>query len=93
MKRPVLGVAILVGAAAACAEGAESLPKVLFLTHSAGWKHSVVLRSPDGTPSWAEKQLERAARGRFEVVATKDVGEVTREKLKGYEAVVFYTTG
>jgi type 1 glutamine amidotransferase len=93
MKRSVLGMALLAGMAASCAEGAESLPKVLFLTHSAGWKHSVVLRSPDGTPSWAEKQLQRAAKGRFEVVATQDVGEVTRERLKGYKAIVFYTTG
>jgi type 1 glutamine amidotransferase len=87
---------MLVGLALAMAstsQAAERLPKVLFLTHSAGWKHSVVLRSPDGTPSWAEKQLQRAAQGRLEVVVTQDLGEVTREKLEGYQGVVFYTTG
>src|SRR5688500_3260429 len=89
--------AMLVGMAfAAVATGASAappLPKVLFLTHSAGFRHSVVLRSPDGSRSWAEKQLERAAKGRFEVVATQDLGDFTREKLEGYKGVVFYTTG
>lgn len=73
--------------------GAAELPKVLFLTHSAGWKHSVVVRSPDGSLSWAEQQLQRAAKGRFDVVSTQDLGEITREKLKAYKGVVFYTTG
>ena len=27
------------------------------------------------------------------MVATQDLGEITREKLKGYKGVVFYTTG
>src|SRR5687768_15379057 len=93
MKRAWLGMAALMGIGASTAGDAAELPKVLFLTHSAGWKHSVVLRSPDGSLSWAEKQLQRAAKGRIEVVATQDLGELTREKLKGYQGVVFYTTG
>src|SRR5688572_11923980 len=91
MRAMLVGMAFATVATAAGA--ARPLPKVLFLTHSAGWKHSVVLRSPDGSPSWAEKQLQRAARGRIDVVATQDLGEITREKLKGYKGVVFYTTG
>jgi type 1 glutamine amidotransferase len=68
-------------------------PKVLFLTYSAGFKHAVVTRPADGSLSLAEKQLQEAAKGHFEVVPTQDVHEVTREKLKAYKAVVFYTTG
>jgi len=90
MRAMVVGLAL--AGVAGTAQGAE-LPKVLFLTHSGGWKHSVVLRSPDGSLSWAEKQLQRAAKGRFEVVATQDLGAITRENLKGYKGVVFYTTG
>jgi type 1 glutamine amidotransferase len=86
-------VAMAMAMAAAGTAGAADVPRVLFLTHSAGWKHSVVVRSPDGSLSWAEKQLQRAAQGRFEVVATQDLGEITREKLKAYKGVVFYTTG
>lgn len=90
MRAMLVGLLVLMGTVA---QAAEKLPRVLFLTHSAGWKHSVVLRSPDGSLSWAEKQLQKAAKGRLEVVATQDLGELTREKLKGYRGVVFYTTG
>jgi type 1 glutamine amidotransferase len=72
---------------------AKPLPRVLFVTHSAGFRHQVVTRSPDGSLSFAEKQLQAAAKDRFDVVATQDLGELGREKLKGYQAVVFYTTG
>jgi type 1 glutamine amidotransferase len=72
---------------------AKPLPKVLFVTHSAGFRHQVVTRSPDGSLSFAERQLQAAAKDRFDVVATQDLGELGREKLKGYQAVVFYTTG
>jgi type 1 glutamine amidotransferase len=72
---------------------AKPLPKVLFVTHSAGFRHQVVTRSPDGSLSFAERQLQAAAKDRFDVVATQDLGELGREKLKGYQGVVFYTTG
>jgi type 1 glutamine amidotransferase len=84
----VVGVLLTLGASTA-----KPLPRVLFVTHSAGFRHQVVTRSPDGALSFAEKQLQAAARGRFDVVATQDLGELTREKLKGYQGVVFYTTG
>jgi len=86
-----VGIAILV--AGASTAQAKTLPKVLFMTQSAGFHHQVVTRSPDGSLSFAERQLQAAAKGRFEVVATQDPGELTRDKLKAYRAVVFYTTG
>jgi type 1 glutamine amidotransferase len=72
---------------------AKAPPKVLFVTHSGGFRHQVVTRSPDGSLSFAERQLQAAAKDRFDVVATQDLGELGREKLKGYKGVVFYTTG
>jgi type 1 glutamine amidotransferase len=92
MKSAVLGIGLLVSVTVA-GQAAPKLPKVLFLTHSAGFKHSVVKRPAEASPAWAEERLQRAAAGRFEVVATQDLGEITREKLKGYQGVVFYTTG
>ncbi|PYQ22606.1 MAG: hypothetical protein DMF81_11655, partial [Acidobacteria bacterium] len=82
-------LAVVLGSVAQAAKP----PRVLFLTCSAGFKHAVVTRPPDGSLSLAEKQLQAAAQGHFEVVPTQDVHEVTREKLKAYKAVVFYTTG
>jgi type 1 glutamine amidotransferase len=91
MKRIAMGLAIL--ATGAVHTSAKPLPRVLFVTHSAGFHHQVVTRSPDGSLSFAEKQLQAAAKGRFEVVATQDLAELGRDKLKGYQGVVFYTTG
>ncbi|GEM_PF-214124 len=70
----------------------EERPKVLFLTHSAGYKHEVVTREADDKLSLAEVKLKAAARG-FQVDCTQDCSEVTAEKLAEYAAVVFYTTG
>jgi len=70
----------------------SGLPRVLFLTHSAGFRHSVVTRG-DAALSYAEHRLTEAARGRFEVVATQDGSMLTRENLARFAAVVFYTTG
>jgi type 1 glutamine amidotransferase len=91
MKMMGIGIAIFVLGTAS--EAAKPLPKVLFLTHSGGFRHQVVTRSPDGSLAFAERQLQAAARDRFDVVATQDLGELSREKLKDYRAVVFYTTG
>ena len=88
-----IGIGVIVLAASVSTAGAKPLPKVLFVTHSGGFRHQVVTRSPDGSPSFAEKQLKAAANGRFDVVATQDLDELSRDKLKGYQAVVFYTTG
>lgn len=68
-------------------------PRVLVLTHSAGFVHDVVRRpSPDGR-SLVERQLEAACRGRLDVELSQDSGMITAEKLKAYRAVVFYTSG
>lgn len=67
--------------------------KVLFLTHSAGFKHGVIRRAKQGQAAWAEHNLKKFAGQQFEVVATKDCSLINAENLKNYAAVVFYTTG
>jgi len=61
------------------------LPRVLFLTHSAGFRHEVL--------PVAEHQLAVAGEGRFAVDATEDCGTVTEDNLRRYRAVAFFTTG
>ncbi|HET6201718.1 MAG TPA: family 16 glycoside hydrolase [Planctomycetota bacterium] len=68
-------------------------PRVLFLTHSASYQHSVVTRPAPQTLSLAEAQLTAAAHDSFDVDATQDCGAVTKANLSRYEAVVFYTSG
>jgi len=71
----------------------EEKPRVLFLTHSAAFVHGVVKREAPEQLSHAEKCLIEAARKDYEIVATQDCGEVTPERLEGYDAVIFYTSG
>ena len=52
MRSIVLASVLAVGAPVA---SAKPLPRVLFVTHSGGFRHQVVTRSPDGTLSFAEK--------------------------------------
>src|SRR6185503_18962080 len=68
-------------------------PRILFLTHSAGFKHDVVNRPAPDRLSIAEAALADAAAGEFDVVATQDCGAVTADSLAQFAAVVFYTTG
>ena len=61
--------------------------KVLYLTHSAGFKHAVLPESEKVFKELGEKS------GAFEVVATQDCSLLNKEALKQFDVVVFYTTG
>jgi type 1 glutamine amidotransferase len=67
--------------------------RILFLTHSAGFRHSVVTRKSADEPSHAERALVDACAGAFEVDCTQDCGAITAANLAKYQAVAFYTTG
>lgn len=69
------------------------LPKVLFLTHSAGFVHDVVRRKSPDELALAERALIEALDGRYEVRCTQDCGEIDARTLAGVKAVCFYTTG
>jgi uncharacterized protein len=61
--------------------------KLLYLTLSKGYHHQSVEPSEPILKAIGEKS------GAFEVTVTQDVGAFTRENLKNYSAVMFYTTG
>ena len=69
------------------------LPKVLLLTHSAGFVHDVVKRPAPDQPSLVEQATRDAGAGEIDLVTTQDAGLITAETLKSYRAVAFYTSG
>jgi type 1 glutamine amidotransferase len=65
----------------------RAIPNVLYLTHSAGFKHDVLSLSQHILKEIGDRT------GAFEITATDDCSMISRERLKKYDAVVFYTTG
>jgi len=84
MRRTILIAAVAMLAAAAIGAQAPT-KKVLYLTHSAGYKHEVVPLSMQLLPAIGKKSG-------FDVVATRDLAFLSPQSLKSYDAVVFYTT-
>lgn len=72
---------------------AKPRPKVLFLTHSAGFVHDVVRREASDRLSLAEAELTSLAATDFDVVATQDCARIEPQTLSQVAAVCFYTTG
>jgi type 1 glutamine amidotransferase len=62
-------------------------PEVLYVIHSAGYKHPVLPASAQMMKQIAESS------GAFNVTVTEDCSLISREGLKPFAAVVFYTTG
>ena len=68
--------------------------KVLYLTKSAGFEHSVVKRPEGGELSFSEKILTKIVEDLGgTIVCTKDADQVSAENLKNFNLAVFYTTG
>lgn len=67
--------------------GAAAKRKILYVTHSAGFKHSALPLSQQILKEIGDRS------GLFEVTATEDLSLITGEGLKPYAAIVFYTTG
>lgn len=61
--------------------------KLLYMTLSKGFHHKSVETSEPILKEMGEKS------GAFELTVTQDVGAFTKENLKNYSAVMFYTTG
>ena len=78
------------------ADEARPAKKLLVITESRGFRHSVVARGKNGELSLAEKVLTKIAKdsGDFEVTCSQDSRSmITAENLKKFDAVFFYTTG
>lgn len=71
----------------------QDVPRLLFLTHSAGYVHSVVRRPAPDQLAHAERILTEVAEGRLQVDCTQDCSTIEAENLANYDAVLFYTTG
>lgn len=61
--------------------------RLLYMTLSAGFKHSSVAPSEAIVKEIGERS------GLFDTTVTQDVGAFTRQNLKRYDVVMFYTTG
>lgn len=68
-------------------------PKVLMLTKSQGFQHSVVARKGDALGLAERIVVDLGKKYGFEVDATKDGGKITAENLKNYDALFFFTQG
>ena len=85
-----LAVGVLLGALSIPTSSLAKAPKkgkLLYMTLSAGFHHQSVEFSEPIVKEIGDKS------GAFETTVTKDVGAFTRENLKNYDAVMFYTTG
>ncbi len=92
MYRLLFTAAIATAMACSCAHADKSL-RVLYLTKSAGFEHSVVKRE-DGKLSYSERTLsEIVQKMGGTITCTKDAGLVNAENLKNFDVVVFCTTG
>lgn len=63
------------------------LPRLLYLTHSAGFTHEVLPLSEQILVEIGTKT------GAFQATATADVGRISADGLRDYDGIVFYTTG
>lgn len=70
-----------------------SKPRLLFLTHSAGFVHEVVKRPSPEVLSHAERSLITFAFDQYEVLATQDCSLINATSLATFDALIFYTTG
>jgi type 1 glutamine amidotransferase len=80
-----LAAALTLLCAAALAQDRPS--RVLYFTHSAGYRHDVIPASRE-----ILKRIGETA-PRFEVAASEDVSVFTAENLHRFDAVMFFTTG
>lgn len=78
----------------ACTAGAAEKKKVLMFTKSSAFEHSVVHRDDKGNLALAERIVVSLGKKHgFDVVVTKDGGQITAENLKNFAALLFFTQG
>lgn len=82
-----MSVLLLVAAASVAAVKAQSSPRVLYLAHSAAFEHGVL-------PVAEEVMLELEGEAdTFDVTVLQAAEEISAERLQGFDAVMFFTTG
>jgi type 1 glutamine amidotransferase len=68
--------------------GPQPPKRLLYLTHTAGFRHDVLPLSHQ-----VVRQLAASSRGAFDVTITEDCSTISDANLRRYDAVFFYTTG
>ena len=63
---------------------AQEPKRVLYMTHSAGFRHDSIVVSRD---------VLRSLNPRLQVTPTEDLSQITAENLRNYDAVFFFTSG
>lgn len=61
--------------------------RILYLTHSAGFRHDSIVVSRSALSDLA------ARKGQLEIVSTEDVGAISAANLERFDAVFFFTSG
>jgi uncharacterized protein len=88
--RPVIGFTVALAAAfavlCAAAHAGDRPARILYFTHSAGYRHDVI-------PVSRKVMTRIGEAARFEVAASEDVSAFTPENLRRFGAVMFFTTG
>jgi len=82
-----IAVALVFALAGASAPAQDGTDRILYFTHSAGYRHEVIPVSREILTRLGETAP------RFEVTASEDVAVFTAENLRRYRAVMFFTTG
>jgi type 1 glutamine amidotransferase len=93
IKRVVLCFVLAVSMAASVSAAPK---KILVVTESKGFTHSVVKRPTNGELCVVERVMQEIGKesGVFETVNSQKAIEVlTRDNLKNFDAILFYTTG
>jgi uncharacterized protein len=84
----LLIIAVACGSLAGPGEPQQPTKRLLYLTHTAGFRHDVLPASHTVVRSLAD-----SSRGAFEVTITEDCSAISVTGLRRYDAVLFYTTG
>jgi type 1 glutamine amidotransferase len=98
LSAALAGISLLILGSAAQADdpsGSGAAKRLLVITESKGFQHDCVKRPREGELCLVEKVLtEMGKKHGFEVVCSQDSRSmITAEKLRGFDAVYFYTTG
>src|SRR5688500_8534032 len=70
---------------------AAELPRVLFFANPMSSDNDVVRRTSAHVLSVAETNFAQLSKGIFKVIITQNGAEITAEKLRRYDVVVFFT--
>lgn len=92
-SRAALSAGTLAAPAPAGAEESPPATRILLLTKSSGFEHSVIKHDDSGT-SLVDRVMTEVAQGMgATITCTKDASLIQAESLKNYDVVVFYTSG